>query len=59
MPRATKEKSKKTNKKANKNRKIDEVQKNTKDNNKFSFDDEIVIGLRKINTETINNQKKK
>ena len=32
MPRATKEKSKKTNKKANKNRKIDEVQKNTKIN---------------------------
>ena len=59
MPRATKEKSKKTNKKANKNRKIDEVQKNTKDNNKFSFDDEIVIGLRQINPEPINNQKNK
>ena len=58
MPRATKEKSKKTNKKANKNKKINEVQ-NTKDNNKFSFDDEIVIGLRQINPEPINNQKNK
>ena len=58
MPRATKEKSKKTNKKANKNKKINEVQ-NTKDNNKFSFDDEIVIGLRQINPEPINNEKNK
>ena len=58
MPRATKEKSKKTNKKANKNKKINEVQ-NTKDNNKFSFDDEIVIGLRQINPEPVNNEKNK
>lgn len=58
MPRATKEKSKKTNKKANKNKKINEVQ-NTKDNNKFSFDDEIVIGLRQINPEPINSEKNK
>lgn len=58
MPRATKEKSKKTNKKANTNKKINEVQ-NTKDNNKFSFDDEIVIGLRQINPEPINNEKNK
>ena len=46
MPRVAKDKTKKANKKSNKTQK-DNVSTNTKDD-KFSFDEEIVIGLKRI-----------
>lgn len=64
MPRRTKEretrrKSKKNNNKINKNNiKQDNVDETNK-NNKFSFDEEIVIGLRRIDDEPKTNDKSK
>ena len=60
MPKVTNEKSVKNNKskkKANKNKGID-VQGSTKDD-KFSFDDEIVIGLKRIDEPVKHNDKTK
>ena len=47
MPRKTKDNIKKSNKKSRINTKTD-MEKNTKED-KFSFDEEIVIGLKRIN----------
>ena len=60
MPKVTNEKSVKNNKskkKANKNKGID-VRGSTKDD-KFSFDDEIVIGLKRIDEPVKHNDKTK
>ena len=57
MPRVAKDKTKKANKKSNKTQK-DNVSTNTKDD-KFSFDEEIVIGLKRIDEPKIVEKKVK